>query len=112
MFGLVALAAVAGFFLFAAGKKKGTSGGGAPRNGAVAESPFKLVEKGQSGGDIYYDVFARKGAFGPHAEMLVLSYRETAGGQRVNMGEQGSVPEEIRAQAREQFGLLPSAGVA
>lgn len=111
MFGLIALAAVAGFFLFATGKKKGTSGAGAPANG-VAESPFKLVEKGQSGGDVYYDVFARKGAFGPHAEMLVLTYRETPDGQRVNMGEQGSVPEEIRAQARAQFGLLPSAGVA
>lgn len=69
---------------------------------------FELVNVKTANGETFFDVLAREGAFGAHARMRVLRFKEVPDGRRVLVTEVGEVPENIRAAARDEFGLLPS----
>lgn len=71
--------------------------------------PWQVVPVQVANGEAFFDIFVLAGAFGPHERMRVLRYKEVLfQGQprRVLVTEVGSVPEEIRARAREDFGLI------
>lgn len=88
-------------------KRKGSSSNvsNAPVT-APAGGPWKVVLVSSDGSGDTYDIYAKAGSFGPHQEVAVIRFK-VVDGRRVLLTEQPGLPEQMKAAARDDFGLLP-----